>query len=61
MLVKRQDRSFMALEGLSDIASNPERKRGSRSTTDEEKIKKIVSAKFAENNVKGAVSVISGS
>ena len=51
----------MALEGLSDIASNPERKRGSRSTTDEEKIKKIVSAKFAENNVKGAVSVISGS
>ena len=60
-LVSRQVRSIMVLEALTDIASILERKHESRSATDEDKIKKITSAKFAENVVKGAVRVISGS
>ena len=51
----------MTLQPLPDIATIPERKNESRTATDEDKIKKIVSAKIGENDVEGAVKVISGS
>ena len=41
-LVKRQARSFKALEALPDIASIPERKHDGRSATDGDKIKKKI-------------------
>ena len=60
-LVNRQVRTFMVLEALSDIALIPESPYEGSSATDEDEMKKIGSAKFAENDIKGAVRVISGS